>query len=65
MLAQSIVTEGLRNVAAGADPMALKRGLDLGLRAVVDELRDMAEPVEKKERSKPSRPSPATTKRSA
>ena len=49
VLAQAIVTEGLRNVAAGADPMALKRGLDLGLRAVVDELRDMAEPVEKKE----------------
>ncbi len=49
VLAQAIVTEGLRNVAAGADPMALKRGLDQGLRAVVDELRDMAEPVEKKE----------------
>ncbi len=49
VLAQAIVTEGLRNVAAGADPMALKRGLDLGLRAVVDELREMAEPVEKKE----------------
>ncbi len=49
VLAQAIVTEGLRNVAAGADPMALKRGLDEGLRAVVDELRDMAEPVEKKE----------------
>ena len=49
VLAQAIVTEGLRNVAAGADPMALKRGLDHGLRAVVDELRDMAEPVEKKE----------------
>ena len=49
VLAQAIVTEGLRNVAAGADPMALKRGLDFGLRAVVDELRDMAEPVEKKE----------------
>ncbi len=49
VLAQAIVTEGLRNVAAGADPMALKRGLDQGLRVVVDELRDMAEPVEKKE----------------
>ncbi len=49
VLAQAIVTEGLRNVAAGADPMALKRGLDQGLRVVVDELREMAEPVEKKE----------------
>ncbi len=49
VLAQAIVTEGLRNVAAGADPMALKRGLDDGLRVVVDELRDMAAPVEKKD----------------
>ena len=48
VLAQSIVTEGLRNVAAGADPMALKRGLDSGLRVVVDELREMASPVEQK-----------------
>ena len=48
VLAQAIVTEGLRNVAAGADPMALKRGLDSGLRVVVDELRDMAAPVEQK-----------------
>ena len=49
VLAQAIVTEGLRNVAAGADPMALKRGLDEGLRVVVDELRTMASPVEKKD----------------
>ncbi len=48
VLAQAIVTEGLRNVAAGADPMALKRGLDTGLRVIVDELRDMASPVELK-----------------
>ena len=48
VLAQAIVTEGLRNVAAGADPMALKRGLDSGLRVVVDELRGMASPVEQK-----------------
>ena len=48
VLAQAIVTEGLRNVAAGADPMALKRGLDSGLRVVVDELRGMAAPVEQK-----------------
>ena len=48
VLAQAIVTEGLRNVAAGADPMALKRGLDVGLRVIVDELREMASPVELK-----------------
>ena len=49
VLAQAIVSEGLRNVAAGADPMALKRGLDSSLRVVVDELREMAAPVEKKD----------------
>src|SRR5512138_2804479 len=35
VLAQSIVTEGLKNVAAGANPMLLKRGLDKGNAAIV------------------------------
>src|SRR5512146_1933763 len=38
VLAQAIVTEGLRNVAAGANPMLLKQGLDKGCQAVVAEL---------------------------
>ena len=38
VLAQAIVTEGLRNLAAGANPMLLKRGIDAGTRAVVDEI---------------------------
>ena len=48
VLAQAIVREGMRNVAAGADPMALKRGLDLGMRAAVAELRSKARPVQTK-----------------
>src|SRR5919206_592509 len=39
VLAQAIVHEGLRNVAAGANPMLLKQGIDLGAAAVVEHLR--------------------------
>jgi chaperonin GroEL len=49
VLAQAIVREGVKNVAAGANPMALKRGLEKGVDAVVDALRDMARPVAGKE----------------
>jgi chaperonin GroEL len=45
VLAQSIVTEGLRNLAAGANPMLLKRGIDAGTRAVVDEIKKLSIPV--------------------
>ncbi|MPZ23419.1 MAG: chaperonin GroEL [Dehalococcoidia bacterium] len=45
VLAQAIVREGMRNVAAGANPMGLKRGLEAGTSAVVERLRDMAKPV--------------------
>jgi chaperonin GroEL len=45
VLAQAIVTEGLRNVAAGANPMLLKRGLDLGADALVAYIRAHAQPV--------------------
>ncbi len=49
VLAQALVREGMKNVAAGANPMALQRGLQLGVDAVVDALREMAEPVLGKE----------------
>ncbi len=49
VLAQAIVREGMRNVAAGANPMSLKRGIEIGLEAVVERLRDMAKPVAGKE----------------
>src|SRR5579864_7902127 len=45
VLAQAMVTEGLRNLAAGANPMLLKRGIDAGTRAVVDELARLSIPV--------------------
>src|SRR5712692_9842637 len=45
VLAQAIVTEGLRNLAAGANPMLLKRGIDAGTRAVVDQIKKLSIPV--------------------
>ncbi len=45
VLAQAIVREGLKNVAAGANPMDLKRGIDKAVSAVVAEIKDMAEVV--------------------
>ncbi len=49
VLAQAIVREGLKNVAAGANPMALKRGLEKSVDAVVEALRELAQPVAGKE----------------
>jgi chaperonin GroEL len=45
VLAQSIVTSGLKNVAAGANPMDLKRGIDKAVAAVVAELKKMSKSV--------------------
>jgi chaperonin GroEL len=49
VLAQSLVREGLRNVAAGANPMGLKRGIEKAVEAVSEQLLDMAKEVETKE----------------
>jgi chaperonin GroEL len=49
VLAQAIVREGLRNVAAGANPMVLRRGIEEGVRVVIANLRDQAKPVSGKE----------------
>jgi chaperonin GroEL len=49
VLAQSMVTEGLRNLAAGANPMLLKRGIDLGAQAVVAEIARLSIPVKGKQ----------------
>ena len=46
VLGQALVTEGLKNVTAGANPMILKRGLDKGVDAVVAQLLDNARAVE-------------------
>lgn len=52
ILAYSILAEGVRNVAAGASAVDLKRGIDAGVRAAVVALREMSRPVEsKKERA--------------
>ena len=49
VLAQAMVREGLKNVAAGADPMAIKRGIDKAVKAVVEELKRMSIPAEGRE----------------
>ncbi len=49
VLAQAMVREGLRNVAAGANPMALKRGIEKAVEAVSEQLRSLAKDVETKE----------------
>ena len=45
VLAQSIVQEGVKNVAAGANPMALKRGIDKAVARAVEEIRNLSKPV--------------------
>ena len=49
VLAQALVREGLRNVAAGANPMALKRGIEAAVASVSEELAKLAKDVETKE----------------
>ncbi|MDQ6644511.1 MAG: chaperonin GroEL [Chloroflexota bacterium] len=49
VLAQAIVTEGLRNLAAGANPMILRHGLEKGVEAVIEEIKSMSKPVETRE----------------
>ncbi len=46
VLAQAIVREGLKNVAAGANPLALKRGIEKAVEAAVEKIRSLAIPVE-------------------
>ncbi len=48
VLAQALVREGLRNVAAGANPMELKRGIDKGVAAVVEAIKGQAKDVDDK-----------------
>jgi chaperonin GroEL len=49
VLAQALVREGLRNVAAGANPMALKKGIEKATEAVSEQLLALAKPVETRE----------------
>lgn len=46
VLAQALVHEGLRNVAAGSNPISLKRGMDVAVDAIVKRLHEVAKPIE-------------------
>ncbi len=50
VLAQAIIHEGFKNVTAGADPMAIKRGIEKAVASVVEEVQAMSQVVETKER---------------
>ena len=49
LLAQAIVREGLKNVAAGANPMAIKRGIERAVDVAVDEIKNMSKEISGKE----------------
>ena len=49
LLAQAIVREGMRNVAAGANPMVLRRGIEAAVDAAVEGLKDLSKPVSGKQ----------------
>lgn len=45
VLAEAIYSEGLRNVTAGANPMEVKKGIDLAVNAILDELKKLSKPI--------------------
>ena len=49
VLAQALIREGFKNVAAGANPMSIRRGLETGLASVVGSIKQMATPVKDRE----------------
>ncbi len=49
LLAQTMIKEGLKNVAAGANPMMLRKGMQLAISAVVEDLKKLSKPVESKD----------------
>jgi chaperonin GroEL len=50
VLAQAIINEGFKNVTAGSNPLAIKRGIEKAVGTVVEELKKMSQPVETRER---------------
>lgn len=48
VLAQAIIREGLKNVAAGANPMIIKRGIEKAVKVAVEEIKKIAKPIEEK-----------------
>jgi len=61
VLARSIFTEGIKMVAAGHDPMSLKRGIDRAVQAVTAELKNMSKPTKDPAKSPRSGPFRLTT----
>ncbi|MEA1959808.1 MAG: chaperonin GroEL [Bacillota bacterium] len=49
VLAQAMIKEGLKNVAAGANPMIMRRGIEKAVKAAVDDIQAISKPVESKE----------------
>jgi chaperonin GroEL len=49
VLAQAMIKEGLKNVAAGANPMIMRRGIEKAVNAIVDDIKNISQPVETKE----------------
>ncbi|MCX6760218.1 MAG: chaperonin GroEL [Candidatus Nealsonbacteria bacterium] len=49
IVSQAIMTEGLKNVAAGANPLALKRGIDKGVEKIIESLKQMAKKIDGKD----------------
>jgi chaperonin GroEL len=49
VLAQNIINEGLKNIAAGANPMMLKRGIEVGTHALAEKIRSMAITIDSRE----------------
>src|SRR6266700_7509242 len=58
VLAQAIIREGLKSVAAGANPMALKRGIDLAVTLATEELKKLSKPARIRKRLRRSARSP-------
>ena len=63
VLAQAIVREGMKSVAAGMNPMDLKRGIDMAVTQVVADIKKRRKKVKTRKRSPRSAPSPPTAKR--
>ncbi len=49
LLAQAIIREGIKNVTAGANPMAIKRGIEKAVKVVVEEIKKQSQPVDSKD----------------
>ena len=54
VLAEAIYSEGLRNVTAGANPMDVKRGIDMAVKAIATQLQAMSKPIQQPQRDRPS-----------